>query len=186
MESLYRFIVQPKGERYDNEKKVGDKSLVTNTRIETFQSVSKKAIVIAVPKAYKTEIKVGDEVIIHHNVFRRFYDMKGREKSGRSFLKDDLFFIEDNQFYLYKSDKDWKVNGSFCFIEPVKAKESIYTKINSEEDLTGIIKYIDPKLSEYNLNVGDEVGFTPDSEYEFVIEDQKLYRVRSKNICIKF
>ena len=67
----------------------------------------------------------------------------------------------------------------------MKAKESIYTKMNSEEDLTGIIKYIDPKLSKYNLNVGDEVGFTPDSEYEFVIEDQKLYRVRSKNICIK-
>ena len=51
MESLYRFIIKPKGERYDNEKKVGDKSLITNTRIETFQSVSKKAIVIALPKA---------------------------------------------------------------------------------------------------------------------------------------
>ena len=37
MESLYRFIVQPKGERYDNEKKIGDKSLVTNTRIETIE-----------------------------------------------------------------------------------------------------------------------------------------------------
>ena len=80
MESLYRFIIKPKGERYDNEKKVGDKSLITNTRIETFQSVSKKAIVIALPKAYKTDIKVGDEVIIHHNVFRRFYDMKGKRK----------------------------------------------------------------------------------------------------------
>ena len=51
MESLYRFIIKPKGERYDNEKKVGDKSLITNTRIETFQSVSKKAIVIALPEA---------------------------------------------------------------------------------------------------------------------------------------
>ena len=62
MESLYRFIIKPKGERYDNEKKVGDKSLITNTRIETFESVSKKAIVIALPKAYKTDIKVGDEI----------------------------------------------------------------------------------------------------------------------------
>ena len=88
MESLYRFIIKPKGERYDNEKKVGDKSLITNTRIETFQSVSKKAIVIALPKAYKTDIKVGDEIIIHHNVFRRFYDMKGKEKNSASFFKD--------------------------------------------------------------------------------------------------
>ena len=56
MKSLYRFIIKPKESRYDNEKKVGDKTLITNTKIETFQSVSKKAIVLSLPKAYKTLI----------------------------------------------------------------------------------------------------------------------------------
>jgi len=30
------------------------------------------------------------------------------------------------------------------------------------------------------------VGFTPDSEYEFSIEDQKLYRILSNHITINY
>lgn len=187
MKSPFYFIVKPlNGRRYDSVKEINGTEFITSVSVEDYTVSNRFAEVVSTPIDYKGDIKPGDVLVVHHNVFKYYYDMKGREKSGRSFLKDDLFFVEDNQFYLYKSDEDWKVNGSFCFIEPVKAKESIYTKMNSEEDLTGVIKYIDPKLSKYNLNVGDEVGFTPDSEYEFVIEDQKLYRVRSKNICIKF
>ena len=72
MRSLYDFIIKPLGDRYDNEIKVGDKSLVLNTKIESFKSVNNLAIVVATPKAFKTNIKVGDTILIHHNVFRVF------------------------------------------------------------------------------------------------------------------
>ena len=78
MNSLFDFIVEPVGQRYSNDVKVGDKSLIINTKIESFKSVNNIAKVIAVPKAFKTPIKKGDLIMIHHNVFRRFYDMKGR------------------------------------------------------------------------------------------------------------
>ena len=45
----------------------------------------------------------------------------------------------------------------------------------------GIIEYADK-----GFNKGDLVGFTPNSEYEFVIDGQKLYRVLSKFITIKY
>jgi hypothetical protein len=51
------FIVEPYGQRYNNEVKVGDKSLIINTQSESFKSVNNIAKVIAVPKAYKTPLK---------------------------------------------------------------------------------------------------------------------------------
>ena len=82
MQSLFDFIVEPVNKRYDNEIKVGDKTLITNSRIESFKNVSNQAIVLEVPKAFETKIKKGDIVIIHHNVFRRFYDMRGNQKDS--------------------------------------------------------------------------------------------------------
>ena len=76
--SIYDYIIKPIGERYNNSKKVGNKNLILNTKIETFKAVNKKAKIIAVPKAYNLPIKKGDIVYVHHNIFRKFYNMKGQ------------------------------------------------------------------------------------------------------------
>ena len=49
--------------------------------------------------------------------------------------------------------------------------------------MIGIVKYTNKKL---DLNEGDLIGFTPNSEYEFIVEGQRLYRVLSKFITIKY
>jgi hypothetical protein len=90
MKSLYDFIIKPLGDRYENEIKIGDKTLVLNTKIESFKSVNNLAVVVETPKAFKTSIQKGDIVLIHHNVFRVFYDMKGVKKNSRSYFKNDL------------------------------------------------------------------------------------------------
>ena len=72
MKSVYDFVVTPKGERYNNTKKIGDKSLILNTEIFTHQNVSRNAVVLEIPNVGSTEIMKGDEVIVHHNVFRRW------------------------------------------------------------------------------------------------------------------
>ena len=90
MNSLYDFIVKPVGDKYSNTIKVGDKDLVVNTKIENWKFVNRLAEVVQVPLAFNANIKKGDKVIIHQNVFRTFYDMRGEKKKSRSFLKDDL------------------------------------------------------------------------------------------------
>jgi hypothetical protein len=35
------------------------------------------------------------------------------------------------------------------------------------------------------VKVGDIVSFTPDSEYEFRINNEILYRMYNRNICLK-
>ena len=92
MKSLYQFIVKPLKERYDNIRQVDDKQLIINTSIENHSFVSKKAIVVSIPAAFDTDIKCGDEVYVHHNIFRRWYDQKGRERV-RFILKMIYIFV---------------------------------------------------------------------------------------------
>ena len=184
MRSLYDFIIKPLGDRYDNEIKVGDKSLVLNTKIESFKSVNNLAIVVATPKAFKTNIKVGDTILIHHNVFRVFYDMKGIKKNSRSYFQDDLYFCAIDQIYLYKNTEGWKSFGDRCFVMPLKNKDSI--KLDKEQKLIGILKYGNKSLEALKIVPGDVVGFTPNSEWDFIVDKQRVYCMKSNDIVIKY
>ena len=183
MKSIYRFLIKPKKERYNNTIELNGQELIINTKIETFESVSKNAIVEIVPEAFKTKIKPGDEVIVHHNVFRRFYDMKGKEKNSASFFKDDLFFCDIEQIYLYKSNNSWKTNLNYCFVKPLKNDNKM--TLEKEKPLKGIIKYSNDKLSSNGIKSGDLITFTPNSEFEFIIEGERLYCMKSNDIAIR-
>jgi len=184
MRSVFDFIVKPVGSRYDNSIKVDDKELILNTKIESFKSVNNIAEVVAIPLAYKTDIKVGDTVVIHHNVFRRFYDMKGKQKNSRSYFREDLYFVDPDQIYLYKTDTEWKSFGDRCFVKPLKNID--YLKLDKEQRLIGILKYGNDSLKALKINPGDLVGYTPFGEYEFIIDNQRLYCMKSNDIVIKY
>ena len=183
MNSIYDFIIKPLGERYDNEKKVGDKTLITNTKIEDFKSVNNRAIVISTPSVYSGDIDRGTEVIVHHNIFRRFYDMKGREKNSRSYFKGDMYFCGPDQLYMYKQYGKWKSFMDRCFIKPIKNRQPFTFKIT--EPLIGIVKYDNTVLNDLGITNGMIVGFKPDSEFEFVIDGELLYCMKSNNIVIR-
>ena len=56
--------------------------------------------------------------------------------------------------------------------------------IDFEKPLIGVLKYKDTNLEV--MTVGDLVGFSPGTEYEFLIENEKLYRVPTNQITIKY
>ena len=120
MKSLYDFIVKPLGDKYTNEIKIGDKKLVLNTKIESWTFVNRLAKVIETPLAFNTGINKGDIIVIHQNVFRTFYDMKGKKKNSRSWFKDDLYFVALDQIYLYKQNNHWYSFNDRCFVQPIK------------------------------------------------------------------
>lgn len=184
MNGVFDFIVKPVGSRYENSIDIDGKELIVNTKIESFKSVNNIAKVVSVPLAYKTDIKVGDTVIIHHNVFRRFYDIKGKQKNSRSYFKEDLYFCSADQIYLYKTDTEWKSFGDRCFIKPLKNIDHL--KLDKERKLIGILKYGNDSLKELEINPGDLVGYTPFGEFEFIIEGQRLYCMKSNDIVIKY
>ena len=179
MKSVYNFVVTPKGERYNNKKKVGDSELILNTEIFNHQFVNRIAKVISTPIIGDTDILPGDEVIIHHNVFRRWHNVKGIEKNSRSFFDEKTYLINQDQIFLYKRNDVWNAPKGYCFVKPLKAKNPL--NINIERSLIGVVKYSDGTVKE-----GDLVGFRPSSEYEFIVDGERLYRVLSNFITIKY
>lgn len=184
MKSLLDFIVKPLNKRYDNEVKIGDKTLITNTSTEDFKSVSNKAVVVSTPTAYTTPIKKGDIVIIHHNVFRSFYDIRGKRKDSRSKFIDDLYFCSPDQIYLYGSNENWKAFQDRCFIKPLLDTNDL--TLDKERKLIGILKYGNSSLEAVKITPGDLVGYTPFGEFEFVVDGERLYCMKSRDIVIKY
>jgi hypothetical protein len=184
MKSVFDFIVEPLGQRYNNEIKVGDKSLIINTKLESFKSVNNIAKVIQVPLAYKTVIKKGDKVMIHHNVFRRFYNIKGKEKNSKSYFKDNLYFVQPDQIYLYKTKDRWMSFKDRCFINPIKNNDNVNASL--EQSLIGILKYGNSALEALGINEGDLVGYKPYGEFDFLVDGKRLYCMKSNDIVIKY
>ena len=179
MKSVYNFVVKPIGKRYNNVKKVGDKELIINTEIFNHQYVNRQATVISKPIIGDTDIDIGSDVILHHNVFRRWHNVKGIEKNSKSYFNEDTYIVQPDQIFLYKKFWQWHSPKGFCWIKPIKNKDK-YANSETQENI-GIIKYTDG-----SFKVNDLVGFTPISNYEFVIDGELLYRVYTKFITIKY
>ena len=179
MKSVYNFVVKPKGERYNNTKKLDGGELILNTEIFNHQYVNRQAIVISTPIIGDTDIKPGDTVIVHHNVFRRWNDVKGVERNSKAYFNEDTYFINHEQIFLYKQKNKWIAPKGYCFVIPLKATDQFNTE--SEKPLQGIVKY-----SDGTVNVNEIIGFRPNSEYEFIVDGERLFRVLSNFITIKY
>ena len=178
MKAVYNFVVTPVKSRYNNTKNIGGKELVINTEIYNHQYVSREAVVKATPTVGNTDIKVGDTVIVHHNVFRRWHNVKGIEKNSKSYIDEQTYLVQPDQIFLYKNT-EWQAQKGYCFVAPVKSTNKI--TVDKEKPLVGIVKHTDG-----TVNKGDLIGFRPSSEYEFIIDGQKLYRLLSNFITIKY
>ena len=180
MKSIHDFIVKPIKGRYNNTVKVDNVDLIINTRIEEFKSVSKVAEVVALPLSIKTDIKVGDKVVVHHNIFRRFYDIRGNEKNSRSFIKEDMYACSPEQIYMYGANK---AHLDYCFVKPLVSHDIF--SLDREKPLVGLLKYGNKGLEEMGINEEDLVSFRPTSEFEFIIDGELLYCMKLINIVAK-
>ena len=185
MQSPFNFIAKPvEGKRYNNTKSIGGIDLIVNTSEEDHRFSNRYAEVIKVPYKYQGPIKEGDILLVHHNVFKYYNDMKGRQKSGRSFFRDDVFLIDDEQFFLYKRDGKWHTYDRYCFVKPIAAIDSYIKKPFSNEPLMGTMIYPNTYLVSQGVKEGDVVCFKPDSEYEFDVDGEKLYRMFDHQITM--
>ena len=177
MQGLFNFIVKPKGDIYNNTKKIDGIDFILNNSISEFKYINRNAIIIAITKNIKTNIKIGDEVIVHHNVFRRWYNKEGEEKVSFSYIKKDLYHVNEDQIYLYKKNNNWFAYNGYTFIKPILNKDKFTLKIENQNK--GIVKYTDGVF-----NVGELVGFNPRVNHEFIIDDELLYKIPNNFIEI--
>ena len=183
MKSIFDFVVEPVGDRYNNTKNIDGVDLILNTQIFTYQNVNRLAIVKSLPITGDTNISIGDQVIVHHNVFRRYHDVRGVEKNGKSYIDDDNYLCSFDQIFLYKNKNEWKAPKGYSFVKPIESNNIF--NLNKELPSIGVVKYLDEHFDS-QIQQGDLVGFTPGSEYEFIVDNERLYRVRSQSLTIRY
>ena len=185
MRSPFYFIVKPlEGKRYNNTKNIAGLDLITSSSEEDYKYSNRKGVVQELPLKYEGPIKIGDTLLVHHNVFKFYNDMKGRQQSGKSYFKDDLFFIDNDQFYMYYHNNEWYSHDRYCFVKPIKKEDSYIYKRGNEEPLVGTMIYPNKYLLSQGVYNGQKVVFKPDSEYEFQVDGEKLYRMFDHQITL--
>ena len=71
-----------------------------------------------------------------------------------------------------------------CFIKPLKNKSKF--KVAKEQSLIGILKIGNSSLEALGIHEGDTVGYTPYGEYDFIVDKERLYCMKSNDIVIKY
>ena len=175
MQSPFCFVIEPVGERYNNSVSVDYKSLIINTEIYNHEYVNRRGVVVSCPIAGKYDVLPGDDVIVHHNVFRRWHDVKGQERNSKAYFKDNKYIVSADQIFLYNN----KAMPGYSFVQPLVDQNNLSE--DKEDPYKGVIVY-----SDGTYNKDEIVGYTPFSQYEFIINNQKLYRVMNKFITIKY
>ena len=183
MNSVYEFIIKPVGNRYSNELTIGDKKLIVNSSISNHKFVNREAEIVALPLAFKTKLKVGDRVIVHHNLFRRYYNMKGKSVNSTKYFKDDLYFASLNQIYMKKTKDSWETLNEYCFIKPIVNKSS--SSLKKLKQCVGIVKYGNSALEALKIHKEDLVVFKKNREFEFLINNEVVYCMESNDILLK-
>ncbi len=179
MQSIFNYLVKPKGDRTVGFKKIEGQTLLLNTDLQNHSYTNRVGTILNLPLVGNEELKEGDDVIVHHNVFRRFRDVRGNEKDSKNYLAEDIYTVQADQIYAFKRDDEWKALKGFCFIKPIKEDKMFSAAF--EKPLIGIVKLGNDEIKTESL-----VGFKPNSEYEFVVEGQRLYRVPANSITIKY
>jgi hypothetical protein len=179
MQSVFNYLVSPRGDRTVGSKEIEGQTLLLNTDLQNHSYTNRVGTILNLPLVGNEELKEGDDVIVHHNVFRRFRDVRGNEKDSKNYLSEDVYTIQADQIYAFKRDGEWKALKGFCFVKPIK--EDKMFSVDFEKPLIGIVKLGNDEIEKESL-----VGFKPNSEYEFVIEGQRLYRVPTNSITIKY
>lgn len=186
MVSPYSFVLTPyNNQRYANTSRYGDQTLIKSTSQEDHTATNRLAVVKSIPLCVEltADIQPGDVVVVHHNIFRKYYDMQGEEKSGPCHFKDNLYIVDCDQVYLHKKEDAWNSVGDWCFIEPVEKEEEALLSLEKNQELKGRVVYSNKPLRELGVKEGEMVSFLPESEYEFDIDGQLLYKMRTLDIC---
>lgn len=182
MKPVFQFLVSPlEGKRYDNTHKLATGGeLILSVSQEDHTVTQRYATVLGIPFWYDGGMEAGDTVIVHHNVFRKFYGTDGKEKDSSNYIRDDVYAIGPDEFFLYrKPGGNWQAPNPYIFVSPVPNADNRYTT-DSLKLMFGKVEYSCCET----IPPGSMVSFQPDCEYEFKIDGRILYRMYKRNITL--
>ena len=155
------------------------------------------------PEGLDFDVKKGDKVYFHHHITGSVgsvtVDQKFENESSQDLKsvnlvtwidKENIYKVHWKQMYARVRGGKLKMLHHWNFVEQkkesedsIKTKSGIFTKPEVEDiTLHGNILHMNGWLEEQGVNIGDEVIFSENSEYEMTIEGKKMLRMRNEDI----
>lgn len=181
LQSPFRIGIKPKdGNEYINELQVGNVKLVVNTSIEEADDVQRIGVVFSLPMIYNGDLQIGDEVVVHHNVFRTTLNDWGVPVQSSFHFKDDMYFVDNDMIYLRIRNGEVTSYNDNVFIFPIK-EETLWEGEKLVER-QGIVKISNERLREQGIVENSKIVFRKFNEYKFNIFGLELYKMQDKRV----
>lgn len=181
LQSPFKIGIKPKDNmQYIDTLKSGDNDITLTTSIENHEDVQRIGVVFSLPMFHDGTLQIGDEVVVHHNVFRITYNDKGIPMNSDQHLMNDLFFVSKDLIYLYIRNGNVMAYNDSVFLEPIKKE----IKWEGEKIVPNqaFIKYTNDSLKNIGVDSGTKICYRKNAEYVFHIFGQTLYKTTSKRI----
>ena len=182
--SVYQTLIKPKDDqRYNTTKNIGGGDWVVHTSIsdKDGREVNRIGIVTGLP-LIDTQYEIGDEVLVHHNVFRQFWNQKGKLQNSNASLGHNGFSAWIDQIYAFrKPGEEWTMLGDNILVYPVIDEEKVL--VTHFKPLHGTLAVGNTETSKIGLKPGERLLFTPNSEHKYEVDDKLHYRMRTKDIA---
>lgn len=179
------YLIVRAHQEYNNETK-SDKGFgfIVNSTIESVSDINRIVEVVSAPEY--TILKSGDEVVIHHNILRMKNSVGGNTIKSNFHIEDDLYYVPLSEVFMYKREGIWIPLDPYCFVKPIPevTREDLilYTGYKGNVNHVGEMMYPNDGLKKQGVKKGDVVSFSRDSEYEFNIDGDLLYKMSTKDI----
>jgi hypothetical protein len=160
---------------------IGGRQLALDPVFRQYWNTIQLAEVVACDR---DDVEPGDLVYVHHFV-----------NAPEQILptKELMSYVEYNQIYAKKKDKEITMLTSFVLVEPVtyeqagliKSGSGLRLSTHSPQDKVeklGIIKHMNDDLRAEGYKEGDIILFNKNCEYEMLIDDQVLYRMENRDV----
>lgn len=181
MITLNCLIVEVESE-YENERG----GIVSNIDCDDTFFITRKAKVLAAPQG--TTLNPGDEVLCHHNIFRKKGSVSGVIIHSAFHIEDNKYQVPLTEVFMVKKDNEWVSLSPFCFVKPIKQdfgnlsySEAMIETHKGFKKNTGVLTHPCKELQEHK---DKEVIFSDYSEYEFLIEGELYYKMSLNDILI--
>ena len=176
------FIVEPFG---GTNFVVKEGDIIVNVSIENHVYTNRLGVVKYLPKNYKGDVVVGDILVVHHNTFRTYYDQKGMKKESFNHIKDKLFQVSNEFIYMIiKPNGEQIAFENNVFVEPIIEKPSFF-ELEQEIKHVGKVYLSNDELKKEEIDKGNVIFFAKDSEYEFILNKKRLYKMTANRILAK-
>ena len=189
MKATVYFVVEV-SEDYNNEVELSNGlKLSVNNSIDSVEHINRIGKLISGPK--DSNATKGDMLLFHHNICRRSWN-KGKKRQSIFYIKENIYYIPVTEIFMIKrqGESKWEAIDPYVFIKPLQAEKRILSNgfevvedsYKEMKNLTGTVSYPNKVLMASGIKEGDLVAFQEDSEFEFDIDGEIHYRMKTTDI----